>query len=286
MDLIETYSKIKKSIVAICLNMLDCELPPIIGTGFFIKESGIVLTNKHVIEELAKFAEKIGKADISEVAMVLYFTTTETATRIAPLCVSRAGKVQWNEEPGKYYGEDPDVGFLELQNVKDCPTLKIYEGEIQEGQDVCIAGFPMGTRTLKAPGWVHQIGPTLQKGIISAVLPFPCKSPHAILMDIMSQGGSSGSPVFLPESGELIGILYAGLNDHYKLTQDIPYKIPTSLSLAVPKKVIQSVLATIEKDANFISEDKKTPLEEWLKKQTVHEINPKDGLGMMAFSKE
>ncbi|GAJ23629.1 unnamed protein product, partial [marine sediment metagenome] len=33
------------------------------------------------------------------------------------------------------------------------------------------------------------------------------------MINIMSQGGASGSPVFLPETGEVIGVLYGSLEE-------------------------------------------------------------------------
>src|SRR5260370_38364128 len=71
----------------------------------------------------------------------------------------------------------------------------------------------MGTPALTAPGSVHQLSPFLQRGIISAVLPFPCQAPHSFVINLMRLGGASGSPVFLTDSPRVIGILNAGLLD-------------------------------------------------------------------------
>jgi len=278
------YSVIKKSIVAIVINLLNAEFPPIIGTGFFIKENGFILTNRHIVEKIAEIGTRLGRGRIEDIVKVFYFVERDKAISIVPLSVTRAAKVGWEKVPENYYGEDsPDIGFLELKDVKDCPVLNLFEGTIKEGEDVCLAGFPMGTDTLKAPGWIHQIGPTLQRGIIGAVLPFPCESPHAILLDIMTQGGSSGSPVFLPDSGQVIGILYGGLNDFYR-DKNVRYRVPTSLSLAIPYNVIKNALATLKQDKKAIPETDKIPLVQWIKEQSVHQVKPKDGLGMLRFS--
>ena len=58
---------------------------------------------------------------------------------------------------------------------------------------------------------MHQFGPFLQKGIISAILPTRCDSPHAFVINLASMGGASGSPVFLAESGHVIGLVNSGL---------------------------------------------------------------------------
>jgi len=279
----DTYLKIKKSIVAIVLNYITDEFPTIIGTGFFVRKDGFVLTNQHVLEKIAEIGKKLGKNTFEEIAKVLYFTNTENGIGVVPLVVARAAKIGWEKPPENYYGESPDIGFLELKDVKDCPILEISDAEIIEGSEVAIAGFPMGTETLKVPGWIHQVGPTLQKGIVGAVLPFPCKTPHAIMLDIMTQGGSSGSPIFDVAYGKVIGILYAGLNDFYQ-DKNVRYQVPTSLSLAIPNNLIKNALETLNQDKAIISEDKKTPLSDWLKKLNTYPVKPKDGLGMLRLN--
>ena len=91
------------------------------------------------------------------------------------------------KKPGDaYYGPDQlDVGIISLPGITKCPAVNISDATLSEGSEVAIAGFPMGTTTLQAPGWLHQIGPTLQKGTISALLPFPCSTPHGLLIDLM-----------------------------------------------------------------------------------------------------
>jgi len=152
---------------------------------------------------------------------------------------------------------------------------------LQEGIEVATAGFPMGTEALTAPGWLHQVTPTLQRGIISAVLPFSCSSPHAFTINVMTQGGASGSPVFLPRAGTVIGVLYGGLNDIAETLQKDVYTVPTSISYVVPSHYIANSLRTIEGNPNFtLPEDTKSlgeliqtsQIENRLKKTRRHEI--------------
>ena len=59
----------------------------------------------------------------------------------------------------------------------------------------------------------------------------------------MAQGGASGSPVFLCDTGAVVGVLYAGLND-YALTlknKDL-HRVPTNISYVVPSHYLLNSL--------------------------------------------
>jgi hypothetical protein len=152
------------------------------------------------------------------------------------------------EEPvqGVHYGADiPDVGFIFVK-VKGLPTLELESTfNLQEGNEVYIAGFPMGTRTLRALGWVHQINPVLQRGIVSAIQPFPCSHPHGLLIDAVVQGGSSGSPIFNSKTGKVEALLYGGLIEGSEIRLPngvLPYTYGTSLTLSIPAYIISDLL--------------------------------------------
>jgi hypothetical protein len=130
-------------------------------------------------------------------------------------------------------------------DLADLPAIDIAasESEFSEGTEVGVAGFPMGTALMRAPGWIHQFTPTLRRGVIAAVLPFPCSNPHALLLDVMSQGGASGSPVFNAQTGGLVGVLYAGAMDSAPIPDtDVSVPVSAALSLAVPAHIVVDVV--------------------------------------------
>ena len=111
-----------------------------------------------------------------------------------------------------------DVGLLAFrQDPGDLGPCKPVEfGQLDEivvGSAVAICGFAFGSTWLsKAPG-VFRFGPVVHNGIISAVSPYDTVDERAIttfLTDLNSAKGMSGSPVFLPTTGEVIGLHYAG----------------------------------------------------------------------------
>lgn len=141
------------------------------------------------------------------------------------------------------------VNYIGLPKMEIKSELNLSEGEV-----VAVSGFPMGEDVLIAPGWLHQISPTLQTGVVSAILPVPCKSPHAFLIDIMCKGGSSGSPIFDMESGEVSGMVYAGLNERKIMRGKntlLVYENSSSLTLAIPCNFISRMLEKIDDVPGF-----------------------------------
>jgi hypothetical protein len=73
-----------------------------------------------------------------------------------------------------------------------------------------------------------------------------------ITIDIVQQGGSSGSPIFGPDNRRVVGMMYGGIND---VSEGISgptrflYTIPTNISLAEPAYIIVQALAEYLKQA-------------------------------------
>src|SRR6185503_16108960 len=81
--------------------------------------------------------------------------------------------------------------------------------------------------------------------------------PHGFTVNVMTQGGASGSPIFLTSSGAVVGILYAGLNDysrtsHDELSSDNGQEhmhslvVPTNISYGIPIWLLRTMMSNIE----------------------------------------
>jgi len=275
MSLADTYEKIKPSIIAFTarygiaqgledINNPELAFPPILGTGFIINENGIIVTNDHVAKVLPglfkpPYAPK-GKIPCS-VALLKEVEEGLLHVRLEILDIIR---IKEYTPGGIYYGsEKPDIAIVVVK-AKGLPALELCDSmSLKEGMEIATAGFPMGTKALTAPGWLHQITPTLQRGIISAVLPYQCTFPHALAINVMAQGGASGSPVFFPENGKVIGILNCGLREFYQLSKEgmfqDGYAVPTNISHVVPSNYILEFLNTAQKDTRTkLPKDTKT----------------------------
>jgi S1-C subfamily serine protease len=248
------YVNVKRSIVAFVQNYIPIQrpddpppmYPPIIGTGFVVNAEGIIATNAHVAKAFSRvFRPPEAPKTEWPVRAILFHMCPEGMLEV-PLEILGVAQISKFGHPQFYYGpkEGPDIAFVHV-GVRGLPQVTLdAETPLIEGMDVATAGFPMGTDALTAPGWLHQLTPTLQRGIISAVLPFTSPKPHAFSVDIMTQGGASGSPVFLCETGAVIGVLYAGLHDiDLTLAKKDPYRLPTNISYVVPAHYISWSLA-------------------------------------------
>jgi S1-C subfamily serine protease len=65
----------------------------------------------------------------------------------------------------------------------------------------------------------------VRRGIISAVYPAPSRFPDGFTTDIAVQGGNSGSPVFLADSGLVVGMIYA----HVVGAENIAMALPANM---------------------------------------------------------
>lgn len=292
MSLIESYEKMKYAIVAFTPKFhakhnpheSSPEFLPIFGTGFII-DDGIVATNDHVVRVIPHLPKPPDYPEDSwPVNCVIWHFIPNKGLATINLEVIGVLSIGHFQHGDAYYGPPkPDVAFVHVK-MKNLPKAQVKYNlkEIKEGREIATAGFPMGTETLTAPGYLHQFTPTLQQGIISAVLPFQCNSPHALMINIMVQGGASGSPVFLPETGDVIGVLYGGLEEQRKTKTVLPEKIrkeiaqlepsfhshffsaPTNISYVVPAHYIQKMLQSVKDDPNVKFPEDTLTLEEYV----------------------
>lgn len=111
--------------------------------------------------------------------------------------------------------------------------------------DVATIGYPMGNLPLTALGKLNQTSPFIPHGIVSSLFPFPTALPHGFTMDIMQQGGSSGSPVLRATDGVVVGMMSSGVPE-WRVAQSkqasLAYSLNTNISIAEPAHIIQKAL--------------------------------------------
>jgi hypothetical protein len=274
MSFSEAFETVRPSVVAFMPSVVrrgpdeHGEIFPIIGTGVIL-DDGIVATNDHVIEALFRVPRPpdFPKGEFPFIATLFHrvipgdhaAVSRESVAEI-PLRVRGVFKVEGFVPRGEgyFYGPaKPDLGIVQV-NATGLPKAELEPraSQLVEGIDVGTIGYPMGTEALTAPGWLHQFGPFLQRGIISAILPTRCNSPHGFVINLMSMGGASGSPVFLADTGRVIGIINSGLVEP-RPTVDTTgnfagfTQATTPFTYVVPAQYLASALNHIKADARF-----------------------------------
>jgi len=238
--LIDAFSTIRRSIVALAIaskRPSTPSFPSIIGTGFVIDTQGIVATNRHVV---LKLEELVTPETSDNVALALTFSEVQReegahVLTVLPVSLKRWDKLTTFTSSDDFYGEQiPDMAFAQI-GVTGLPaaSLATEPGSWSVGTAIATAGFPLGTQALAIYERVNQVAPILRSGLIASVFPFPSPRPHGFTIDIMTLGGESGSPIFLADSPQVLGVmtpqvvglLHAGFNG-------------TNITLAVPSWLV------------------------------------------------
>lgn len=276
MRLDQVFELVRPSVVAFSPRVLPATKPqppqlfPIIGTGFIVGD-GLVLTNDHVVDALLRLPRppEWPKEQFPFTAILSCLVKKKdypnlpidgfVRVGLEVLGLFKVGEVEMKDS-GFYYGpRKPDFSVVHVK-CKGLPKLELLPDTslLRAGTEVGTIGYPMGTDALASPGWVHQLVPFLQRGIISAVLPFPCEAPHSFVINLMSMGGASGSPVFLSDDPRPIGILNAGLTDLNPTfvtdgnnTFQGVTRSSTNFSYVVPSFLFAAAIETIVKEAHF-----------------------------------
>jgi S1-C subfamily serine protease len=209
--------------------------PDICGTGFQIDSDGVVVTNRHVVDAIESFGVN-PKAGGHAAGAVLLFVEKHKGCQLLNVDIARTAFVETFSSSEEWYGQPvPDIGFVQLK-LRETPLLELATEDfaIRPGMQISTIGYPMGTFPLTLHGKVSQVSPFIRHGIVSSVYPFPTANPHGFTIDIMQQGGSSGSPIFGPDNKRVIGMMWGG----------VP---ATNISLAESAHIIDGALKDLQK---------------------------------------
>ena len=145
------------------------------GSGFIIDPSGIAVTNNHVV---------------TGAAFLEVFLDGEEGPRNAKILG---------------VSECSDLAVIDIDG-EDFPYLDWYQGDLEVGKDIYVAGFPLfGNEEY-----------TLTRGIISKAQAGGetnwASVDHVLEVDATINGGNSGGPL-VTSDGQVVGINYAGRDD-------------------------------------------------------------------------
>jgi len=251
MNLAASYKQVRQAVVAFAPKITPPGTHPfefVFGTGFIVADS-VIATNRHVAECFDTYPD--GKV------VAIVFVRRPNGMVMVLLDVTNAVIIENIVQPKIYYGPDrPDVALVSVACTGLLPlAVKLNVDCAAEGEAIATAGFPMGHHLLHLEGQFDHVSPTLQGGIVSAVLPFPDPTvTHGYLINVMVQGGASGSPVFLQETGEVIGAVYASRLDINRAPINFTHVVPSHFLATVLAECETNLMQFVPQDAPMLSE--------------------------------
>jgi pSer/pThr/pTyr-binding forkhead associated (FHA) protein len=142
------------------------------GTGFFVSNDGIGITNAHVLQGGSSFNIKTSDGQVYEIKDVIKTNTTY------------------------------DYAIFRVEADRRFTILKISDEKPEKGQDICVLGNPQGIESTLTRGIISGFKGGTEKEIIDGKFE---DGDTFIQMDVAISHGSSGSPV-MNMKGEVIGI--------------------------------------------------------------------------------
>lgn len=222
----ETIRKVKPSIVGIGTYMPSRRpAARLLGTGFVVGDGRTIATNHHVanIDLDLELNEKL-------------------------VVFSGVGK-QAKTHGAKIIRSSPRHDLALLKISQSLPTLSLADDVFaQEGESIAFTGFPIGS--------VLGLYPATHRGIVSAITPIAIPSPSSqqlnaakiqslrnpisvYQLDATAYPGNSGSPVYRPDTAEVVGVL----NQVFvKTTKEDVLSKPSGISYAIPIKHLHSLI--------------------------------------------
>jgi len=178
------------------------------GSGIVIHPKGYFLTATHVLDRLE---EKRKELESNE----KHLKTLKAIISYIPV---EGGVFKWITNPVNSWvpfhlrfdklDADISIGWPD-QKEKDHPLLKVSQRQnFSPLEKITMCGYPGGSDTLNPYGTVIDMSfsPAIQEGKITSLFPGDDADTHqGILTNIITTGGSSGSPI-LDEKEEIIGI--------------------------------------------------------------------------------
>lgn len=224
----DTVAAVKRAVVAVgTLQPTRSPARVLLGTGFAVGDGRYILTNHHVIPQLL---------DESRREQLVIFTGVGDQIGTLPVKVLRS---------------DPqhDLALLQIDGGK-LPALAL-DGDtlVRDGEDYLFTGFPIGM--------VLGLYPVTSRGMVAALTPLVIpqanarqldarmvnrlKTPYLVYqLDAIAYPGNSGSPLYRPDNGAVVGIINSVF---VKETKEKVLENPSAIAYAIPVRHALALLA-------------------------------------------
>lgn len=225
-DLPAVIERIKPSVVGVgTYQQTRQPRAHLLGTGFVVGDGKYIVTNDHVLPK------ELDSANKEFLAVFLQGRQTEI-------------------RPTQAVASDPsrDLVLLRIEGTA-LPVLKLGNSDsVREGQSIAFTGFPIGA----ALGLIAATHRGMISAIAPVIIPTPngreldaalirrMRDPYSVFqLDATAYPGNSGSPMFNPETGEVLGILNMV---YVKEGRESALDKPSGISYAIPINFVRELL--------------------------------------------
>jgi len=226
-DYSDIITKVKPGVVALG-NYQPLRQPAIrfIGTGFVVADGRHIITNAHNIPDFLD-------PDKNESLVVVVPGEDRKKIRIATV-IKRDNQ--------------HDVALLKFSDSALAPLSLGNSSAVKEGQEYLLSGFPIGSvlgyHVVTHKAMVSAITPVVQpvnnsKQLNPRLIKRMQTGFEVFQLDAIAYPGSSGSPVYNTETGEVIGVLNSVF---VKGTKESMLENPSGISYAIPVFYAQELL--------------------------------------------
>lgn len=225
----DTVRAIKPSIVGVGTYQQTRRPPSVLrGTGFVVGDGTYAVTNHHVVPR---------SIDRRHNERLSVFVGRGTQARVVDAEIVAEDDVH-------------DIAVLKIGTR--LPAMKLgHDREVSEGQRIAFTGFPIGG--------VLGLYPATHRGIVAARTPFAIpqraqrrldtamvlrlRNPFEVFqLDATAYPGNSGSPLYLPETGEVIGVISSVF---VKQSRENVLSDPSGVTYAIPIRHVVELLRKI-----------------------------------------
>jgi S1-C subfamily serine protease len=200
----------------------------LMGTGFAVGDGSTVVTNSHVVPVV------LDVDHMEELIVIVFPNDGEQQVR-------KATKLR----------NDPshDLALLKIEGAPLPPMRLGDAASVREGQEIAFTGFPIVG--------ILGLTPATHRGIVSAITPIVIPQATAgqlneqaiqrirsgafkvFQLDATAYPGNSGSPVFNPETGEVLAIINM---TWVKGSKEAALTSPSGITYAVPVAFLKALV--------------------------------------------
>lgn len=225
--ILDTLPRVKPAVVGIGTHQ-PTRNPRVklVGTGFVVGDGRMVVTNAHVPPKDLDTARNESLA----------------------ILIPRGSQVEVRAVDSMVSDSERDLALLRIRG-EALPALRIGDSDrVREGQTLYFTGYPLGAILGLYPA-THRAGlaaiapiytpPASASRLTPQLIRRADQGFHIFQLDAVAYPGNSGSPLYDPDTGEVLGVINAVF---VKGAKENAIKDPSGITYAVPAKYIQALL--------------------------------------------